>query len=81
MFSRRIRAIVLPISALLAGAGSTKPVLKSGLIAAMKLAVSPRLNNPCMPVPAATGIRDLRRAAQRLAAAGIKGSEIHLRPA
>src|SRR5215472_11710926 len=45
----RIRPIVSPMSALLTGASSTKPALKSGPIAAMKFIVSARLKLPCMP--------------------------------
>ena len=44
-------ASVLPISALLVGAPSTKADLKSGPIAAMKFMVSARLKLPCMPWP------------------------------
>ena len=43
--------MVLPISALLTGASSTKPDLKLGPIAAMKFMVSARLKLPCMPWP------------------------------
>ncbi len=49
--SRRSAATVGAMSALLAGAVSMKPDLKSGPASAMKLKVSARLNEPCMPWP------------------------------
>ena len=58
----------MPISALLTGAGSAKPALKSGPLAAMKFIVSAREKLPCMPWPCCSPVSAIS-AVQRSAAA------------
>ena len=61
--------MVRPMSALLTGASSAKPVRKSGPPSAMKFQVSARLKEPCIPLSLLQArVGHLHRASNRLSA-------------